>query len=273
MTRLDVWTAAYAGIVSIMLIVRWSNVPLPGLLLLAHVLLLAVVWLAAQLRRRRADAFLAEFYPVIFVTALYTELGVLNAALGVSHDPLVQSWDRALFGGQPSLDWIRTQPSPFLSAILHSAYMAYYIVVPGAPLGLWLSGRRDASRETVLRIMATFYVCYTIFLLFPVAGPRYLFPMAENAATDVGPARWVHTILQSGSAWGTAFPSSHVAVALVAALSALLAWPTLGGPLLVLTVLLGMGTVYGQFHYGVDAMAGAFTGTAMLLVRDRARGR
>jgi membrane-associated phospholipid phosphatase len=272
-TRLDLWTAAYAGVASIVLALRWSTVPMPALLLLAHVLLLAVVGLAARLRRRRPDAFLAEFYPVIFVTALYTELGILNAAQGISHDPLVQSWDHALFGTQPSLDWIRAQPWPFLSTILHSAYMAYYIVVPGAPLGLWLSGRREASRETMLRIMATFYVCYTIFLLFPVAGPRYLFPMAENPATSVGPARWVHAILQAGSAWGTAFPSSHVAVALVAALSALLSWPTLGGPLLALTILLGLGTVYGQFHYGVDAMAGALTGTAMLLVRDRARAR
>jgi membrane-associated phospholipid phosphatase len=269
-TRLDRWTVGYAAVSSAVLLLRWSRVPMPGLLAAAHVLLLLVVWLAMHLRQRRAGAFLAEFYPVIFVTALYTELGVLNAAQDVSHDALVQSWDRALFGGQPSLDWIRTQPWPFLSAILHSAYMAYYIVVPGAPLGLWLSGRREASRETLLRIMATFYVCYTIFLLFPVAGPRYVFPMAENAATTVGPARWVHAILQSGSAWGTAFPSSHVAVTVVAALSAFLAWPKLGRPLVILTVCLTLGTVYGQFHYGTDALAGTFVGIAMLRVRNRA---
>jgi membrane-associated phospholipid phosphatase len=269
-SRLDQWTLGYAVVSSLVLIGRWSlPLPWPGLLVIAHALLFALVLLAAELRRRRPGAFLADFYAVIVVTALYTEVGILNATQGVSHDLQVQSWEQALLGSQPSLDWIRAQPWPFMSAVLHLAYMSYYVIVPGAPLGLWLSGRREAGRETLLRIMATFYVCYTIFLLFPVAGPRYLFPGAENAATAVAPARWVHSILQSGSAWGTAFPSSHVAVSLVAALSALLAWPTLGMPLLVLTVLLACGTVYGQFHYAVDALAGAVVGVAMLVVRSR----
>ena len=271
-SRLDLWTLAYLAVVTVMLGVRWSR-PLPHreLLALAHVLILVIILLAAKLRTHRPGALLSEFYPVIIATGLYTEVGMLNLAVGVSHDDLVQSWEQSLFGSQPSLDWIRSQPWPFQSAVLHLAYMSYYVIVPGAPLGLWLSGRREASRETVLRIMATFYVCYTIFLLFPVAGPRYLFEMAQNPATAVAPARWVHAILQSGSAWGTAFPSSHVAVALVAALSALLAWRKLGVPLTVLAILLGMGTVYGQFHYAVDALCGAALGMLMLVVRDRRR--
>ena len=272
LSPLDAWTLAYLVVASVVLALRWSR-PLPGRtwLALAHVFLFAVVFLAAEVRRRRPGSFLAEFYPVIIVTGLYTEVGMLNTAVGVSHDTLVQSWDRAIFGGAPSLDWIRAQPWPWMSAILHLAYMSYYVIVPGAPLGLWLSGRKDAGRETLLRIMATFYVCYTGFLLFPVAGPRYLFPMAENAATAVAPAVWVHSILKSGSAWGTAFPSSHVAVSFVAALSALLAWRKLGVPLMILSVLLALGTVYGQFHYAIDAVAGAVPGIAMLAVRLRPR--
>ena len=268
LSPLDAWTLAYLIVATVVLLLRWDHLPRPWLLAAGHALLLAIIVGAAELRRRRPGAFLAEFYPVIVVTLLYTEVGALNTAMKVSHDGLVQSWDRAIFGSQPSLDWIRAQPWPWMSAVLHLAYMSYYLIVPGAPLGLWLSGRKEAGRQTLLRIMATFYVCYTIFLLFPVAGPRYLFPMAENAATAVAPARWVHAILQSGSAWGTAFPSSHVAVALVAALSALLSWARLGVPLVILSVLLALGTVYGQFHYAVDAMAGAVVGVVMLAVRS-----
>jgi len=269
-SRLDIWTLAYMTVASIVLAMRGSS-PLPRreLLATAHVLVFVLVWLAARLRERRPNALLAEFYPVIIATGLYTEVGLLNIAQGISHDAIVQGWDRALFGTQPSLAWIRAQPWPWMSAILHVAYMSYYVIVPGAPLGLWLSGRRDASRETVLRIMATFYLCYATFLMFPVAGPRYLFPMAENAATATLPARVVHAILQSGSAWGTAFPSSHVAVALVAGLSALLAWRKLGVPLTVLAILLALGTVYGQFHYAIDALSGAVIGVVMLAVRNR----
>ena len=63
-------------------------------------------------------------------------------------------------------------------------------------------------------------MCYAVFLAFPVAGPRYLFPPAVNAATTVPAAAVTHRLLQGASAWGTAFPSSHVAVALVAAVCA-----------------------------------------------------
>ena len=66
-----------------------------------------------------------------------------------------------------------------------------------------------------------------------------------------------HRLLAEGSAWGTAFPSSHVAVALVAAWCAWCFVRPLGFVLLPAAVLLALGTVYGQFHYAVDAVAGA----------------
>jgi membrane-associated phospholipid phosphatase len=267
LTSVDVWTLAYVVVASVMLARCWSlPLPTPGLLVVAHLLMLATVVLAAMLRERNPGALLAEFYPVLFVTAAYKEIGILNTARGVSHDLIVQGWDQAIFGGQPSFDWVRAWPWPWLSWVLVSAYLSYYFIVAGAPLGLWLSGRRHAARQTILRIMATFYLCYTIFLLFPVAGPRYLFPLAQNAATAVAPAQFTQHLLNTAAAWGTAFPSSHVAVAAVASLSAFAYWRAFGIWFVVASVLLGLGTVYGQFHYGVDALAGLAAGIAMLRV-------
>ena len=101
---------------------------------------------------------------------------------------------------------------------MHGAYLSYYAILAGAPLGLWLSGRRAAAREALLAMMVTFYVCYTRSSSRSRSpGPRYVFPAADNAATAVPLARLTHRLLEGGSAWGTAFPSSHVAVALVAA--------------------------------------------------------
>ncbi len=234
--------------------------------------LVAVALVAAVLapRGRRAGPvgrFLAEFYPLVLTVALYAHVGLVNASGGVSHDTLVQDWERALFGGQPSLEWIRAFPSPAWSALMHGAYLSYYLVLAASPLGLWLAGRRERARGALLLTMATFYVCYTAFLAFPVAGPRYLFPPATNAATAIPIAAFANRLLQEGSAWGTAFPSSHVAGALVAAACAWRGLRPLGAVLVPAAVLLSLATVYCQFHYAVDALAGAALAGGLIACR------
>ncbi len=112
--------------------------------------------------------------------------------------------------------------------------------------------------------MITFYLCYVVFLFFPVAGPRYAFDLAHNAATDVWPARATQWLLDRGDSWGAAFPSSHVAAAVVAAVCALRYWRRLGLVLTPFTIGLVLSVVYGQFHYAVDAVAGLIVAGAVL---------
>jgi membrane-associated phospholipid phosphatase len=222
-----------------------------------HIVTAATALSAPRLRRAgRLGRFLGDLYPLPLLYPLYAELGQLNAVAGGFHDARVQGWEAALLRGQPSLEWIRAQPWPWLSNLLHGAYLSYYPIILAAPLGLWLSGRREGARRTVRLMMATFYVCYTIFMLFPVAGPRYVFPLAKNPATTAPLAVLTQDLLNAASSRGTAFPSSHVAAALVASLCALREWRRLGLVLLPVAVLLALGTVYGQFHYAVDALAG-----------------
>jgi membrane-associated phospholipid phosphatase len=246
----------------------------PAVVLLPFWLLLValVAGALAPLARRagRVGRLLGEFYPLALTVGLYTHVGLVNTAAGVSHDALVQRWEELLFGGQPSIEWIRACPSPAWSTLMHAGYLSYYVILAGSPLGLWLKGRREAARGTILLVMSTFYVCYSIFLLFPVAGPRYLFPPAESPATAVPVAAFTHRLLEAGSAWGTAFPSSHVAVALVGSACAWRGFRPLGAVLVPAAVLMSLATVYGQFHYAVDALAGAALALAALTADRRA---
>jgi membrane-associated phospholipid phosphatase len=270
LSALDRWTLGYVALATAAVVTRGSGMARAPILL-AHVLLVSVALVAPRARRAGAvGAFLGEFYPLIVDVALYSEIGLLNAAAGVAHDGVVQTWEAALFSAQPSRDWIRAQPWPWLSWPLHLGYLSYYFILAGAPLVLWWSGRREAARRTILLTMVAFYVCYSTFLFFPVAGPRYLFPLARNAATAVAPAVFTQRLLDGGAAWGTAFPSSHVAVALVASLSAWRGWRGLGVVLVPAALLLSFGTVYGQFHYAVDALAGAGV-AVVVLAAGRAR--
>ena len=271
---IDRTTLGYVAFALLMTAWRWPEGLADGRLLLVGLTLVAVCALVLAPRARQAGSvgpFLAEFYPLVLTVALYSHVGLVNVTRGVSHDAAVQAWERVLFGAQPSREWIRSCPCPRWSALMHLAYLSYYLILAGAPLGLWLSGRRDEARRTLLLMTGTFYVCYAAYLLFPVAGPRYVFPPAHNAATAVPIAAFAHRLLESGSAWGTAFPSSHVAVAAVAAVCAWRAWRPLGAVFLPLAALLGLATVYGQFHYAVDAFAGIAVAAGVLALGLRVR--
>jgi membrane-associated phospholipid phosphatase len=234
-------------------------------LLVAHGLLVALVLLAPRAREGGpVGRFLGDWYPMLLLGGLYAEVGVVNVDVGYQYDQVIQRLEMWVFGSQLSYRWIREMPSPVFSWIMHACYLAYYAILCASPLGLWISGRRDAARRTIFAVMVTFYLCYVVFLFFPVAGPRYAFDLAHNAATEIWPARLTQWLLDRGDSWGAAFPSSHVAAAVVAAICALRYWRPLGLVLLPFTTGLVLSVVYGQFHYAVDAVAGLIVAGAVL---------
>ena len=190
----------------------------------------------------------------------------MNAAHGVAHDALVQRWEQALFGTQLSR---RVDPRLPLALLEHAdaRRLSFLLPDPGRrAAGALVLGAAQRLARRGPRMMSTFYACYAVFFLFPVAGPRYSFATAENAATAVPLAVFSHRFLELGSAWGTAFPSSHVAAALVAAVCAWRGWRPLGAVLLVAAALLTLATVYCQFHYGIDALCGVVVAALVLSV-------
>jgi len=272
-TKIDLATLAYVGLATVAVALSFQGDSIPGWpwLFVAHALLVALVLLAPRARAAGpVGRFLADWYPMLLLGALYAEIGVLTLDAGFQNDLGVQRLEAWVFGSQVSYRWIRELPNPTLSWILHSCYLAYYPILYASPLGLWLVGRRDASRHTIFAVMVTFYLCYVVFLFFPVAGPRYAFDLAHNAATNVGPARWAQWVLDHGDSWGAAFPSSHVAASVVATGMALRYWRALGLVLLPFTAGLILAVVYGQFHYAVDALAGLVVAALMLGVMQTA---
>jgi len=143
-------------------------------LLTAHALIVVLVLLAPAARRAGPlGRFVGDWYPMLLLGGLYAEVGVVNVDLGFQYDQVIQRLELWVFGSQLSYRWIREMPNPVLSWVLHTCYLAYYAILYASPLGLWISGRRDAARRTIFAVMVTFYFCYVFFLFFPVAGPRY----------------------------------------------------------------------------------------------------
>ena len=241
-------------------------------LVIAHGLLIGLIGLFTWPRLGRLGRGLREIFPLLLLLALYAELDVLNSGERVIYDSLVQRWEAALFGGQPSRDWWRSYPSAFWSSVLHAAYLGYYLILAIPPI--WLTARHDivGLRRFLLMIMSVFVICYVWFLFMPVAGPYYVFPRPEGAFVENLPARLVYGALVSGSSYGAAFPSSHVAATVAAVVASWTASRRLGMLLVVPAVLLVVSVVYCQMHYAIDALAGLLIGlivAAFILRRER----
>src|SRR5262245_18784591 len=224
MTSVDCWTLGYAVVTVATFVWRMPYERIPALLAI-HLLLAVLVLLMPRARRAGSvGRFLGNWYPLLIVTALYTEVGLVNLGDGRAYDRIVLGWEQALFGFQPAREWIRANPSAWLSWVLYLGYLAYYPIIAAAPVALWAAGQHEAMRRAITTIITTFYLCYTVFLLFPVVGPRHVFPATDNIATRTMIAQLTARFLDHVAAWGAAFPSSHVAVSVARRVNAYSEW-------------------------------------------------
>jgi hypothetical protein len=217
------------------------------------------------LRRRphlgRATACLREYYPLLWTLGFWLELDYLLPLLHpVYFDTVVEGLDRALLGASWARQWSARASSPWLSEPMHLLYMLFPLVtVP--PLWFGVTGRRAALREIVLGLTLCYVCCCLAYLLMPVEGPRASVAAGAPSANGlfhrlaVGYARLGDRV---GDPRGSAFPSFHVAGAVVTAWVAWRWWPrAVAVPVTVVAVGLSISTVYTQNHYVLDAAAGA----------------
>jgi membrane-associated phospholipid phosphatase len=264
---------SYLGVVSVVAAFRLRQQPECAWLLVAHALFGLFLLLVARAKLVRVGRVFRELYPLFLLPALYSELDILNAATAPVHDQTIQHWELLVFGMQVSREWWQLAPSRFWSSLLHAAYLSYYLIISAPAFFFAWRGDLAAVRRFVLIVMTTFVLCYLVFIFFPVAGPYYTFPRPAAWFTDNLPARLVYQALATGSSYGAAFPSSHVAAALAATLSAGRVSRKLGLVLLAPTLLLTIGVVYCQMHYGVDALAGLLVGATVVWMLTRKRGK
>lgn len=230
-------------------------------LLTAHWLLLTLVALA-PMARRQAGTFgrlIAEWYPLVVLLAVYGSIGLVNAPrawLDQSFDPLVLSWEGRLAGTRFLMYYSGYTGTPILTWLLGISYLAFFPMVIASPMVLWAMGRRDHARRAIFGITLTFLTCYLLFLLFPVAGPAYIWGWPDAQTNADLPVRLVRQLNDRHDSWGSAFPSSHVAASAVAVLLGFSGCRRLGT--LIAPVALGilLAVIYFRVHYVLDAVAG-----------------
>lgn len=254
-------------------------------LLGAHLASLGLVhWLLAAHARRPEHpvlSFLRHLYPILLYTGFYRETGWLHHIFFADFlDPMVIRWEQAIFGTQPSLDFMERFPQRAVSEVFYAAYFSYYVMIAGVGIALYLRSRK-AIFHYVSVTSFVFYCCYLTYIFLPVMGPRAFYRGIENyqlpeeLMPDVLPAtpsavsagffyNLMHWIYERFESSGAAFPSSHVAIALVTLYFSWKYLPRIRYGHAVMVLLLCASTVYGRYHYVVDVLAGALTTAALL---------
>lgn len=219
----------------------------------------------------RAARVIHDWYALLLVPVLYTELAYLNQAVwgGRYFDNAIQRLEAVFFGGQPSASLAAAAPHLWLSEPLHAAYVSYYLIVLTPPLVLYLQRRTEAFRTVVFTLMLAFFVHYLVFVYYPVQGPRYLFAAPGGELERGFFYQLAHSVLEAGSAQGSAFPSSHVGVSVAQTLVVARYAPRMAIVLAALTCGLAVGAVYGGFHYAIDTVIGAALGALAVLLAPR----
>lgn len=219
--------------------------------------------LPALLRRlspepSRPVRWLREAYPLLWLGVFWGELDAVIPRLhAASFDAAARSVDLAIFGVHLNEVWMPAMPHLWLSESLHLMYFLYYPMIFLPPLWLLATGREEALRDVVFRLMVTYVACYVLYLLFPVYGPHVGSVRYAGPLTDGFFYRLVEAAHAGGDVRGAALPSSHVAGAVT---TAVLGWRWFSRRAAWLFTLQAAGvtvaTVYTQSHYAVDAVAG-----------------
>jgi membrane-associated phospholipid phosphatase len=225
----------------------------------AYATILAAVHLLRHPANRGA-MMVRDWLPLLALPVLYAAVPTTAPHSG-PFDGTVQGLDRAFFGADAAHALAGSMPNRALGELLHGAYLSYYAIIYAPPLLMYLRADVPAFRRTVLAFTVAMTACFIGFLIFPVEGPRYVWGPPPGIPDGIF-RRVVVSILEQGSSRGTAFPSSHQAIALAITLSSMRWNRALGVVLMLLTVLLGVGAVYGGFHYATDMLAGGVVGIA-----------
>jgi membrane-associated phospholipid phosphatase len=230
---------------------------------------IVAVALASARSTSRVGKVVHDWLPLLALPVLYALVPwTVPPPSGGFHDSVVQGWDRGIFGTDAARTLAGAMPWIALSALLHLAYLAYYLIIYLPPLLLYLSADRRAFSSTVIAFSVSMVAAFVGFALFPVEGPRYAWPAPAGIPND--PMRGIALfLLERGSSRGTAFPSSHVAIAVTMSLACLRWRPRLGLLVSSTTTLMAIGAVYGGFHYAADVLAGLAFGVAAWLVGRR----
>ncbi len=267
---IDIISIAYLLLLNTLILCFQGNLQRWWFFVLLHLGIMACITLLVVSARRlknRPVHFLREWYPGLLFIVGFEEINFLVDMVTRRrfHEALIRL-DKVLFGVHPG-QWLEQFARPWLTELMMFCFVSFYLLIPCLGLVLYVNKKWLQFQEFMLAAGVTFYLCFAAFLFFPAEGPwvtmRNLYQEPLRGGYITALASFVENL---GTIRGGAFPSSHVAVALVVLVMAWRHQRVLFYGLLPVILGLFISTVYGRFHYAVDVLSGWLIGLVGLVL-------
>ena len=234
-------------------------------------LLMAIVAIAIYVAVQKTE-FLWHWVYLAFTLAAYREMDWFTPPSKDHHlENVWITWDRWLlhdFGLQRGIEAFGSA----LPSLLEASYLLVYAVGPLALAILYMEKRPERAGTLLVYYQTATLIAYALFPYFPSDPPRVVFP-GTDLPTITNWVRSSNLVLVNGyGIHSSVFPSAHVSSAFGAAFGMLAAIPEkkwVGCCLLVYATLVAFATVYGRYHYAIDAVAGFLLAVAVAVVLSR----
>ena len=263
--QIDKISLVFVGINLIYILFGWTRISKPEIHFPAYSAIgIGIFILVKTKEKSKFLTFLHNFYPVFLFGYFFESTSAFNQVIFTDYiDPFFQKIDAAIFGYQPALVWGKKYNNYFINELFCFAYFSYYLMIIGIPIWLYIK-KRQYIYKFVFIISFVFYICYLTYNVLPVIGGRY-FAEAKQI-TELYRyglfTRIMAFIYNSSHHLGGAFPSSHVAIALVISILTFKITQKLGYILFIITFFLTISTIYCHYHYFIDTVFGLIYGVA-----------
>lgn len=223
------------------------------------VLILSLAYAEGEPKLRRAISYTRDWVPLALVLVAYREMDWFTPKYFDHHlEKLWIQWDRIALHTS-GLQFLIERTGAWLPNLLELSYLLVYAVGPFSVAVLYILHRRDVMGKVLFVYVVGTVAAYALFPYFPSSPPRAVFPEMDLPAANTLIRRLNLFLVGGYGIHSSVFPSAHVSSAFSAAWAMLLYLPErrrLGWGLLVYAVLVSIATVYGRYHYAVDALAG-----------------
>lgn len=227
---------------------------------------LIFIWIkVANPSKSRVVQFFRLFYGQIFYAIYFPECITLSQ-LFFNHkslDSIFAYLDFLIFHYQPAVEFSKQFiTNRYVNELFFFSYFFYYLLMTAGWWILYARKKEKLAHYCYFVVTLSFGFLYIWYIFFPVKGPKFYIESLHNVWYSNFQGFYftelMKKIFNSTNLGGAAFPSSHVAISLIALFLNRTYNKNLMPIVIPFTFTLMLSTVYLYAHYFVDVIGGIF---------------